>query len=105
MSEVKPRKDCEMALLDPAALWELGRVAHFGTKKYPKNSYLKDADHDLYYSAAQRHLMAYWAGYDHDAESGLSHLAHAAWNILALLTFRIRKIGNDNRPFKKGVQQ
>ena len=34
-----------------------------------------------------RHLHAFWTGEETDSESGLPHLAHAAWHCMVLFTF------------------
>ena len=95
-------KRCDISQVDPNALWLLGEVAKFGNSKYPKLSWFRNpGSYSEYYAAAQRHLMAWYGGYDNDGESGLSHLGHAAWNILVLYTFHIRKIGTDDRTFRK----
>jgi hypothetical protein len=49
-------------------------------------------------SAGYRHLTAWSMGENTDPETGLSHLAHAACNMLFLLAYEIRGIGNDDRP-------
>ncbi|NIN67628.1 MAG: hypothetical protein GTO63_23585, partial [Anaerolineae bacterium] len=36
-------------------------------------------------------------GAQHDTESNLLHSAHVAWNALALLTYELRDIGQDDR--------
>ena len=38
-----------------------------------------------YFSAAQRHLLAWNDGEDNDPESGLPHLAHASCNLMFML--------------------
>ena len=48
--------------------------------------------------ALMRHMWAWWQGEDKDAETGLSHLAHAACCILFLLSYELRKTGEDDRP-------
>lgn len=44
------------------------------------------------------HAWAFWAGENNDPESGLPHMAHAAWNALALVEYLLRTIGKDDRP-------
>ena len=43
-----------------------------------------------------RHIFAWASGERVDAESGLSHLAHAGANVLFLLTYELKGIGNDD---------
>jgi hypothetical protein len=93
----KGQKDCQMGALDPQALWEVGNVAGFGGKKYARYNFAKGYKWSLSYDALQRHLMLFWGGENIDAESGLHHIAHAAWHCLALLTFTFRNLGTDDR--------
>jgi len=65
-------------------------VAAFGAEKYARDNWRKCGDPERYYDAAQRHLWAYADGERNDPESGLPHLAHAAWCCLALLWFEER---------------
>ena len=94
---MKGRKACEIGAMDPKALMEVGLVAGYGTEKYERYNFAKGYRWSLNYDALQRHLHQFWAGEDRDSESGLYHLAHAAWHCLALLTFVIRKKGTDDR--------
>jgi len=68
------------------ALMEVAKVGTFGTEKYSRNSWrnVENAE-ERYMDALWRHLLA---SDDLDEESGLPHLAHLAWNILALLEFK-----------------
>lgn len=61
-------------------------VLEYGASKYGANNWqgLPEFD-DRYYNALMRHLHAYRAGEQCDAESGLPHMAHAACNVLFLL--------------------
>lgn len=84
----------------------------FGAKKYTRfgddgevistgeNNWRKGYDWGLSYAALMRHLSAWWEGQDNDPESGLSHLAHAGFHILTLVSFasteRYRAL--DDRP-------
>ncbi len=93
----KGSKLCELGAVDPLALVEVGKVAGFGGRKYERYNFAKGYRWSLSYDALQRHLMAFWSGEDTDAESGLHHVAHAAWHCLALLTFALRGRGTDDR--------
>lgn len=70
----------------PHALREVARVATFGARKYVRGNwvYVENAQ-ERYSDALHRHLLAHYGGEKCDAESGISHFAHAAWNLLALL--------------------
>jgi len=69
------------------ALMEVAKVGTFGTEKYSRNSWrnVENAE-ERYMDALWRHLLA---SDDLDEESGLPHLAHLAWNILAIMEFRM----------------
>lgn len=93
----KGRKPCEVGAVDPLAREELGKVAGFGARKYERGNYLKGYDWSLCIDAMHRHMLAFEAGEDRDPESGLLHVAHAAWHGLALASFVLRGIGTDDR--------
>jgi len=93
----KGRKLAELGGIDPQALLTLAEVSGMGTRKYSAFNYLKGYDWSLSFNAMQRHALAFWAGQDNDDESGLPHVAHAAWHCLALLAFLQREIGTDDR--------
>lgn len=99
----KGQKLARIGSLDPKALMEVAKVAGFGEQKYSRLNYLKGYDWSLSYDACQRHLHAYWSGEDLDPESGLPHLAHAAWHCLAQLAFMIHGLGTDDR-YKPGEE-
>jgi hypothetical protein len=93
----KGSKPAQLGAVDPAAIMEVATVAGFGAMKYDAYNYTKGYDWSLSYNALQRHLHAFWAGEDTDPESGLPHLAHAAWHCLALITFLRNGVGTDDR--------
>lgn len=94
----KDQKLAQVGGVDPLALLALGEVAGFGAKKYARYNFMKGYAWSLSYDALQRHLNLFWSGQDKDDESGLYHIAHAAWHCLALLCFSIRARGTDDRP-------
>jgi len=72
------------------------RVVTFGADKYSKSGWLKVPDADLRYKDAMyRHLFAMETE-ENDPDSGYPHLAHAAWNVLALLELRLRRAEGKN---------
>jgi hypothetical protein len=78
----KPRWD----LLPFDAIGAVVRVLTFGARKYaPDNWRTVPESRRRYFSAAQRHLAAWWQGERTDPESGEHHLAHAACCVLFLL--------------------
>lgn len=77
------------SLLPPEALDDVTRVFGHGAKKYGPYNWRKDLHETTFsrtYSSIQRHLNAYWQREDDDPESGLPHLAHAASQIMILMT-------------------
>lgn len=76
------------------ALLEVAKVGTFGAGKYSDNGWLTVPDGERRYSdALLRHLLHEGAGETFDAETGLRHAAHAAWNALARLELALRKQG------------
>lgn len=74
------------------ALTEVSRVGTFGAAKYTPDGWVSVPDGEARYTdAMMRHLLAEAAGEALDAESGLRHAAHAAWNALARLDLAIRR--------------
>lgn len=67
-------------------LEEVVKVLEFGAKKYARDNWKQVENADTrYLAAAFRHLIAYNTGEEADAETGLSHLAHASCCLLFLL--------------------
>ena len=93
----KGMKQAQLAAIDPEALYALAKVAGLGASKYQIHNYRRGYAWSLSYNAAQRHMMRFWAGEDIDPESGLPHVAHAAWHMLALLTYQREGAGTDDR--------
>lgn len=73
------------------ALLAVSEIGTFGANKYTDNGWLDVPDgHARYTDAMLRHLFK--ESYeDLDADSGLAHDAHLAWNALARLELRIRE--------------
>ena len=80
------------------ALVELARVYDYGENKYSAHNWEKGLSWDKGIKASLlRHLARWSCGEDYDEESGLPHDVHIAFNALALITMRIRDIGEDDR--------
>jgi hypothetical protein len=45
-----------------------------------------------YTDAMLRHMLEEFSGHDHDEETELLHAAHTAWNALAILELKLRKL-------------
>lgn len=68
------------------------KVYTYGAEKYAPNSWQNLTDgYERYKAALFRHIVAYEKGETTDPESHLPHLAHAAWNAIALLYFGMKE--------------
>jgi hypothetical protein len=77
------------------ALVEVGKVGTFGAAKYTPSGWLDVPNGvERYTDAELRHMFAFFCGEEHDPDSGLHHLAHAAWNALACLELTLRERDN-----------
>ena len=75
-------------LIEPQFIEAVGKVLTFGAEQYGANNWQKvENAEDRYYAAALRHLLAWRLGEKTDVESGHSHLAHVAVNMMFLLHF------------------
>lgn len=90
LNEGKPELDF---ILDfPIAMEAICRVMELGAVKYERGNWKKGGKPDNeYYAAALRHLFAAKSGEPFAHDSGCSHLAHAAWNILALIEINAKQ--------------
>lgn len=81
---VKPER---LDLIPREGLEAIARVYAFGAEKYADHNWRRGYEWGKSYAALQRHLLAFWAGETFDEESGLPHLAHAGFHVMALLTW------------------
>lgn len=85
---MKGRKDVELFTAPPYALAEYGKVCSYGSNgKYAPNNWRLGFQWSLSANAMLRHYLAWVGGEDLDPESGLHHLAHAAWHCLVLVQY------------------
>lgn len=76
----------KLAFLPPRALVETAKALEHGAKKYGYEAYLdKPGTLGTWLSAALRHMNRTLQGQDVDEESQVSHIAHAASNLLIAL--------------------
>lgn len=71
-------------LIDPGFLLRLGEHYGVGAKKYAERNWQNGMSFSRCYASAQRHMLAFWAGENNDAETGSPHVIAAAWNMAAL---------------------
>ena len=78
--------------------WEeaLAQVMTHGVKKYAERNWELGMDWSKVYGPLRRHVLAWLKGEELDRESGLPHMAHVAWNALALMVYEQRRLGQDN---------
>ena len=71
----------------PLALEALGSVIEFGTHKYPQPDNWKKVEGAKYryLDSLMRHMVKHYKGMELDEETNKPHLAHMAWNALAIL--------------------
>ena len=77
-----------LALIPPQVINQIAEVLGFGAEKYGMNNWRDDGHNTEWsrtYSSIQRHLNAFWDGEDLDPESGKTHLAHAATQLVILM--------------------
>lgn len=81
----------------PQTMEDISRVLHYGAdvKGYGRVNWADCDNLDRYFSAADRHITAFYNGELLDKESGFSHLAHAISNLIF-----INEITHRNGTFK-----
>jgi len=84
-------------LIPGYALNELAKIYTYGTKKYDDNNWRKGMKWGRIFGAMMRHAWAFWRGESLDPESGLHHLAHAAWQCFTLIEYEKTKPELDDR--------
>lgn len=92
----------DWSLLPVSSIEEVLKVLAYGKEKYGAWNWTNGdgMSYSRLFNATLRHVFAWWRGEDLDKESGLSHLAHAACNVLFLLYFMNNKAtynNNDDR--------
>lgn len=75
----------------PNAIWHAGLVGTMGANKYAPHDWRTVPNNMARYSDAMyRHLLQYETCEAFDEESGHLHLAHALWNLMAVLELTIQ---------------
>ena len=86
-------------LIPANALGVLTQVYTFGAKKYNDRNWEKGMSYGRIFAATMRHCWSWFCGEDLDPESGLHHMAHAAFGCLALVEYHYTGKGTDDRPY------
>jgi hypothetical protein len=84
-------------LLPPDALMAVAEVLTVGAERYGVRNWELGMGWGRVCAALLRHVFAWMGGQEHDPETGLLHLAHAACCVLFLLSYQMREIGTDDR--------
>jgi hypothetical protein len=94
------------ALIPTYPLTALAYVYGYGACKYDAHNWRKGMKWGRIFSAIMRHLWAFWRGETMDAESGMPHLAHAAWGCFTLLEYsRSYDPDHDDRYIEDGFNE
>ena len=79
------------------ALQEVGKVGTYGAKKYSDNGWMSVPDGQRrFLDAMLRHWAQEASGEQFDEDTKLTHLAHMAWNSLAVLELELRNQSDGN---------
>jgi len=87
-----------LELVPPEWIWTLGDVTTQGSKKYAERNWERGMKWSIMVGCATRHLFKFVCGERYDPETGCHHLGMAAWNILALMSYDLREIGENDIP-------
>lgn len=79
-------------------IWGLGQVLTQGAEKYAVRNWERGMKWSYMLACGLRHVFKFAGGERYDQESGCHHLFHAAWNFLALATYDLRNIGENDLP-------
>lgn len=84
-------------LIPTGPLAAVAAVYTVGAAKYADRNWELGMDRGRVYAASLRHMNAYWSGQVHDPETGIHHLAHAVFGMMAIMEYDMAGIGADNR--------
>ena len=86
-----------ISLIPKDALLDIAKVLEFGAQKYGDHNWKKGIQWTRLIDAAMRHLIKFNDGQNLDEESDLNHLAHSCANLMFLLYYYNRSLGQDDR--------
>lgn len=90
-------KSARFDLIPQDALWLVAKVFGKGAEKYAERNWERGLKYTSIAGARDRHNALFAAGQHIDEESGLPHLAHAAWHALVMLALFLRGKLEDDR--------
>ena len=85
-----------MDLLPLEWVWALVNVLDRGAQKYEDRNWERGMKWSRCWGAMFRHAFKFAMGQRYDPETGCHHMAHVAWNALALMTYDIRQVGEND---------
>ena len=91
-NDLKNRLD----LVPPEWPWALADITTRGSLKYAERNWERGMKWSIMVGCALRHLYKFIAGERYDKEIGCHHLAMAAWNLLALMSYDLKGVGEDD---------
>lgn len=92
----KGMKLARFSLIPFEFLWELACHYGRGASKYADRNWERGYKWALSYDASCRHLNLWASGERYDEETGTHHLVCAAWHLIALYIFDLRRLGTDD---------
>ena len=80
--------------------WEhaLAEILTAGAAKYDARNWERGMPWSKMVGCARRHLYQWLRGESYDKETHCHHLAHVAWNVLALMSYQLRTVGENDLP-------
>jgi len=97
-------RKCPIHLVPPVAIAHEAMAFKDGAEKYGPYNWREHAiSASVYYSAAMRHLAAWWDGEDKAPDSRVHHLGHARACLALLLDAAAVGKLNDDRPLPGGT--
>lgn len=99
-SDTGARKETKIQRYDLIPTFPLAMLAELygrGAEKYAEHNWRLGMAWSLHYSAAQRHMNAFWGGEDRDEETKVLHVINAAWHMFALANAFIEQPDRDDR--------
>lgn len=83
-------------LIPPEWVWGLAQVMTRGAIKYETRNWERGMSWSHCLGSCLRHVFKFVCGERFDQETGCHHMALAAWNCLALMSYDVRSIGQND---------